>query len=948
MAKNTIPPVGETAGAEAARGAALMIDGSGTICDVSEPASVLLGRQVEELLGSSLASLAIHEEQERLARAVVQAWQSGILDTDAEIVVGDGRRRLGFHGRMLAGGRMLVLLQNQDRYFSDTGTWRPLLDNGPRIAAATTPAELWSRIWDAIHVRLPEAVALRVYRGDEAAVRLIWSSDLPPDTKLVLTVRGWGPKLLAMLEDPKRFEAFATRFKESSRGHLGRFLRFVSGYGSPMLLDDPDEQLGVFLNEEELQKVSKFRPPGGKPGQEIMCPLVTDGRAELVGLVVGPPDKHPFTWDDAEEVWQLILLGREVAKRLELDALASQYEGLTRLYRGALLEMARAEKLTTLYSRVGGELLRGTGADGIAVLTGPRGGRIEWFRNLDEETCGEIQKVVEGIVGRTGEHLEPVFLASAGADELVADLGVRLRGVGAMAIVPAYLGGARLATLILTWPEPRGFSPAERALVEFLSVGFALALSNHRVVWRLGRIRERVRRIASVVGHGLLELDAAGRIRFISPLAVRLLGITDVEARGKAFLSVVAPKLGEQLSPILGQVLQRRAVDEAVIIVDKRSLRIHVIVDEGAGDDDDEVLSMWALREESEAEHHRARLDKLFSSTSEIIMDLAPDGTVLGVNAAGERFLKQVGALRMDSSTASPPRRIWRVLRTEDLEALRRGETVRKSGERARPGGVPLAWEAEFQPLETSGELRILGTVRDRTERHALATARSTLQQVWDAVLALQGPMTKLGDVIDRSHNLATAVMIHSSSVDDEGAGGQTPARAREAMWESARRLAQEAAGDRQVILEIEGQLAGLQDVLQGAVGVAGRCAWIITDQLWRGDAVVQELERTGWSCLVVLPNDPMTQDILPEPSVVVLDVGSLTMAVDLYGMIRRMHRTSGILLAAPLGGAAAQGLSEDPCLRIVDSIPAGPELQELVNQVCTSPAGASRNPRTM
>jgi len=922
---------------------ALLVGQEGTILDVSESVLRMLRRKEADLLGRKLVSLATGKDEDRLGAALARAAEEGSFEETVAVEIGGGVRKINLHGREIAGGEMLVLLRDHTRYAARDRGRRILLDFAPRIATATGIDELWSRVWEAIRELLPRAGGFRVYRGNEAAVRLVWSSDLPPETNLVFTVRGWGPKLLAMLEDPDQLEAFLDRFGSGTSGTRGRLLRFVAGRGNPLLLDDPDTQLRAFVNEEELEKIRKSRSWDAAPGQEILCPLVVDGRLDLVALVATPPGERPFTWDDAADVWQLVVLAREVMVRQESEGLIDQYRSLARLYRKTLLGMARAEDLDSLYSEVGGDLLRGTEANGIAVFSGRRTGEVEWSRGLGQETLDELRRVVEEMLRRAGTPPEPFFLASAGADEVVAELGATLRGIEAMAVVPAYLGGMRLATLVLTWPSPRDFNPAERALVEFLGVGFALALSNHHLAGRLGVLRDRVRRIAGVVDQGLLEVDGSGRIRFINPLAVRLLGITDVEARRKALLGVVGPQLQEQLVPILEQVLQGREIPSSTLLAGGRKLRLRVVLEDQGDSRPDGPISTWSITEESEAEQRRIRLERVFSSSSEMIVDLAPDGTVLGANPSARRFLEQVGAVTGEGDRKGPfPKAVWRVLGREDLEVLRGGATVHKSGELHRPGGLPLAWEAEFQSLDPGGELRILAIVRDRTERQALAAARETLQRVGDALLGLQDSITQLSEVLGRGHDLATAVMVQTAAAKGKPDDYASLSLAVNAISDSAEKLAREASEDRRVIVEIEAQLNVLRESLLGVVGLAGRSAWVITDRPWRAEAMVQELERVGWSCRAALPNDPLTQNDLPEPRVVVLDVGSLTTAVSLYGRIRGSHPTAGILLAAPLGGAAGGDLSEDPFLRIVDTIPTGPELQELLNQLAYSATGGS------
>jgi len=814
------------------------------------------------------------------------------------------------------------------------GRRKILFEAAPKIVSAGDGTELWHRVWEAIQELLPGAVAFRVYRGEDAAIRLAWASDLPPGTSLALTIRGWASQVMERMEDPGQMEALVEQFGAQTPGIRDRLRRSFSGRGNPLLLDDPERQLRSFVTDEELEVVRKSRPWDASPGQEIICPIVVDGRASLTALLYARPGEHPFTWEDAEDVWQLVLLAHEVMGRQELAALVSQHRVLAHLYLKTLLGVARAGDLDSLYAEIGEGFLRSVGANGIAVLSGREGERIEWSCGLEGGTWQRLREVVKQILRGAEAGPEPVFVACIGGEEISGDFGAALEGIEAMAVAPAHLGGMRCFALVLTWPHPRVFTMAERGLLEFLGVGVALAFSQLDLVRNVASLRNRTRRIADVVGQGLLELDSSGRVRFVNPLAVRLLGISDIEARHKALLQVVAPPLQKRLAPVLDQVLRGREVSPFTLSLGNQRLLIRIVSedrDEWLGDG---PVSTWSITEESETEQRRFRLERLFSSSSEMIVDLAPDGTVLKANPAARRFLEQIGAVRNQPDEKDPVfRAVWRVLGREDLKALREGATVHKSGELRRPAALPLTWEAEFQLFDIGGAQKILGIVHDRTERQALNRARETLRRIGDALVGLQESIGRLSGIVGRGHDLATAVMVQSAAAKGEG-GGDALSAAIGAMSQSAEKLAREAPEDRRIVVDIEAKLSALREALLGVVGLAGRSAWVITDRTWRAGPLVQELERVGWSCRAVLPNDPLTQSGLPEPRIVVLDVGSLTTAVNLYGRIRNAHPAAGILLAAPLGGAAAGDLSEDPRLRIVDAVPAGQELQELLDEL--------------
>ena len=185
---------------------AVILDSGGRVCDLSATLAGLLGRQRDDLLGEHIDALIGAGEAGGLARSLAA------VDEDAFERPVTAVRRDGTHGRFdlrarrMGNGRWLAVLHDHTRYAARDRSRRIMLDHIPQIAAAMTEDDLWERVLDAAREMEPEIEALRVYRGDRATLRLLWASDVDP-AAFSLTLRGWGPRFVEVLQDPEQSQA---------------------------------------------------------------------------------------------------------------------------------------------------------------------------------------------------------------------------------------------------------------------------------------------------------------------------------------------------------------------------------------------------------------------------------------------------------------------------------------------------------------------------------------------------------------------------------------------------------------------------------------------------------------------------------------------------------------------------------------------------------------------
>ncbi len=908
----------------------LLLDPRGTILEVSTPVARILRRNHDELVGTSFLDVVEPGDREIVSGLLAGHGEEGesFEVPFGVLTAGGAPRRFHLHARWTRGGVWLGVLRDYTRHAARDRSRRVLLDHMPRIAVARTTEELWERLWTALGELLPDAHGVRVYRGLQAALRMVWASDLPPGERdLVFTLKGWGARFIGLLGESVETDEVLEAFGQSAEEMRGRIMRFFAGRGNPVILDDPDRQLAAFLSPEELEKLRRFRGVEGDRFCEILCPVIVDENLDLLVVILGRPGTRAFTWDEAADAWQLVNLAREVTVRLEASATIEGHYSMVRAFRSAMRRVSVATRAEELFEAVGQAALDSTGARGMGVVarTGGGPGELEmvWTLGLEGIVPERLIGLVDALERREALESEPVFFPSVGADELLAELGVDLPGVEALAVAPLTVRGCLLGAMVLTWAAPQRFPPDERAQTEFLAGELGLALSNHQLYRAVEASRSELRRIVEAVDEGILSLDRGGKVRFLSGRAAELLGVREKEPEGRSLLDVVDPRVGEEILPILAGILRGEGLAGGTIRRGRRLIQVRVWLDPGEG------TSVWTLGEMTTSEERRLQLEEFYTRTEEGIVQLALDGRVVGANPAAQRFLRLIGRGEADDGFR------WLPWDEEALRKLERGDSVWISGERPLPSGTRMVWEAEMVLLGGAAEPSVLVRVHDLTVERTLERLRDDLTEARRLAGRLREMVERLREAGASQEDLATAVMMHCSLAGEEAGSSGREGRALGAIRQATANAAEAMGSFRRLLGELEEEVERLGAVLPEGPGDDRGEAWIVSDRPWRRGALASRLRAAGWTVRSVPVAEVRSRWSVNRPRLVVIDLGLLTQAVDLYGVLRASSADLGILMILGMGGGLEGGaLAEDPRVRVVDGIPDEGELEAFLAEL--------------
>ncbi len=910
----------------------LLLDSGGNILDVSTPVARILHREHDELVGTNLLELMDPDDREIVAGLLAG---HGAVDETFEVPFGivtprGGRRRFHLHARWTRGEVWLGVLRDYTRHAARDRSRRVLLDHVPRIAVARTPEELWEQLWVALNELLPNAHGIRVYRGLQAALRMVWASDLPPgDQDLVFTLRGWGARFISMLGESVEMNAAVEAFGRSAEEVRGRIMRFFAGRGNPIILDDPDRQLAAFLSREELEKLQKYRNFEGERFGEILCPVIVDGNLDLLVVILGKTGKPVFTWDEAADAWQLVNLAREVAVRLEAAATIEGHYAMVRSFRNAMRRVSVVTSVDELFEAVGHAALDSTGASGMGVVARMNGGEAElelvWGLGLREPIPQRLVAVVDALERRRVFTSEPVFFPSVGADELLAELAVDLPGVEGMAVAPLIVRGGFLGAMVLVWAAPQRFPPEERVQMEFLAGELGLALSNHLLYRAAEGSRTELKRIVEAVDEGILSLDGGGRVRFLNGRAAELLGIRETNPEDRPLLDLVDPDVGEELLPMLAEILKGRSLAGRTIRRGQRLIQVRVWID--PGEQEGGWTCVLTLGEMTAEEERRLRMEEFLLHTEDGILQLGMDGRVLDANPAALRFLRALG--QEDAGDGFR----WLPWDEGSLGRLQQGEPVWIPGDRILGSGMRLHWEAEIVPFSGTREPSVLVRIHDQSVERTLERLRDDLAEARRVAGRLSRVVERLREAGTSQEDLATAVMMHCSLAGDAADQSGREGRALGAIRRATANAAEAMGSFRRLLGELEEEIEHLVDVLPQRSGEERGEAWILSDRPQRRNALTARLRMLGWMPRSLSPAELEEHLQRGKPHLVVIDVASLTRAVELYGVLRELLPEVGILMVLAMGGGLQGGaLSEDSRVRVVDAIPDDADLDELLD----------------
>jgi PAS domain-containing protein len=916
---------------------AIILDGGGRLVAASEKALGLFGAPREEVVGAGFDQVVRAGEPSGLGQALAARTGVGPVDLSVRAVNGAaGERHLQLKAKEIGKDRWLAVLHDHSRFAARDRSRRIMLDHIPRIAAATSAQELWVRLWAAVQAMLPASDAMRVYRGEAAVVRLLWASDADAPS-IGFTLRGWGLQIFDLIEEIGRNEEMVLRFGATREEGLGRLRRYLAGQGNPMLLDDPDAQLEPFLGSEGVRLVRESRK-GPPPGQEILCPILSEQRLDLIAAVLGPPEAHPFGWDDAADVWQLVHLAREVLGRLESRVTIERHLGEVQSVRNLMQEVSLAAAGEEVYEVIANGAREALGAQGAAVLViDPEHGgglRAEWHAGLGERSLEGVLTAAVRLFDVSKASVDGLLaFESIGAAEVLDEAEVDLEGIEAMTIAPLVNRARVLGALVLTWPSPRQLRVDERALNEFHAGELALAMANSRLYRRVADSQAEMRGIVESVDEGVVSLDAAGRIRYLSPRAAKVLSVRRADPRGRPFLDVVGLACRPGLARILDDVLRGREVDTGPMSLGERLARVRVALTRRH--DASPAGSVWTISDITDEETRRLELEAIFAHTSDAVLVLSPEGEVLEANRAGERLIASITGPSGPANGAVTAAGWWPELDLEKLGSLPSGGRMSVTGRLSLADGTALPYESELSVVGGGEGARVVAVITDASDRRRFAEAENASRAKAEQLTAVRGLAAAAGTALEAQQDAVTAMLLHVQLA----AESEDPERWREALGV----VGDAAMRARGGLAEGAQQMVRMEEILdadQGPVGSGGgegwRGVWLVSDRPQTGGAVRRDFERLGWQVSVV-PEGDLTSDVPPAdpPSLVVVELTSVTSTQDAYRRVRRMAPQIPVVLVVPAGSAAAvPTLSEEHGLHVVQSLPAGAELDELLARV--------------
>ncbi len=601
---------------------AFVLDAGGRILDVSRTVGTVVGRDVSELVGRGLETLAAEGEAGWVPAVLARARRSGSARaTFAAVGRRAGERRwLELHLQRLDEGRLLAVARDVTVRVRREHSLRVVLEQLPEIVAADGVETLWERLWNAMRALLPAATYMWVYRGRGSRVRMEWSSR-PDAPRWEFAVRGWGPEVGRLLQQTEASQAFVRSFGPTEDAARRTLERLIEGRGAPLLLGDPPRQLGVFLGENELEAILAFWGDA-PPGQLIHCPVLVGGRLELLVVVDAPPGERPFSYEDALFAWQLVSVAHQALGRLEAAALVRRQFEEVGTFREALREVGEAAELADLVERLVRRAAEAVGAQRCAVYERLPDGRwtLLWGAGIGAPSLPELPLGSRGLP-------DGVYLADLATDR--AWSGVAGLERGSLAAIPLVALERVLGALVVASPRPLTWDSARRELLGFFADELSLALSQLTLKRRADELATLQEELLRGGGEATVVLDRAGRVAGLGGRAAELLGIAS-PALGRPLLEAVSPDASERLAPVLEgslagprRVVERLAIGGRALEIEARPVRTGGVV--------------WRIREvahEGAVKRLAAALESV--AVPAVIVDAA--GRVVAATPGGRRL----------------------------------------------------------------------------------------------------------------------------------------------------------------------------------------------------------------------------------------------------------------------------------------------------------------------
>jgi len=404
------------------------------------------------------------------------------------------------------------------------------------------------------------------------------------------------------------------------------------------------------------------------------------------------------------------------------------------------VELATNEDLPALLQQVVGRLADAAGVDRCSLALLDRAVRVgEELPSAFTVVAASDRAGALSLSLRMADYPEvaralstaaPVIVADAARDPLMHAVreAIERVGVGALAVFPLRVGRELTGVLLLRSRRPFE-GPGPVSLGRSAAAAAALAVRQAALVEDARRASLRIARSqAELIEHlpdGVALLDDSLNVELLNPAGCRLLGVTNVAAKGRGFFSLAAPVDG------LAEHLVRRDLatggrilgsDLEVRLADGRRAAFSISAGH-VGRDGRMVLSFRDVTErhrvESELRRTRDFLERVIDSSSDAIVAADMSGRVLIFNRAAESlFALPVGSARDELSMSDlyphgGGDEIMRLLHESPRGQI---EAVRSYGRQSSGELVPVELSASLVRVDGT-DLATVCLLRDLRER---------------------------------------------------------------------------------------------------------------------------------------------------------------------------------------------------------------------------------------
>ncbi len=817
---------------------------------------------------------------------------------------------------------------------SDPRDWNRgiMLDSMPAIAAAKSLDALWSVLWDTIRKMLPQTAVMQIFRGEEAAVKETWTS-LRRAPSMSLILRGWGSNFERMMQERSTAKAFLKIFGETEEAAQARLDRFFTDLGNPLLLNDPDQQLSVFLSEEDVQKVRDARPHGQAPGQVMLCPILVEGRLDLVASLSALPGQQPYTWDDAADVWQLTKFAHEVSMRIRAEKTVMRHLDEVRMLRATMRRISVATDVAGLAEEVGTVAQRLLKAPRAFIVAhdqeGHGGARVLWRSRIEER---DAQKAGTEIMRAFATEEGPrrlTIIESVGGSEGPGGFGLQFAHAEALSAVPLEVHGRLFGTLVLFWPRPRRIAPDERGSLEFLGGELSLAMDHRRLSGELTDSEAELRSIINAVNEGVMSLDQRGRLRYCNARAAELLGISVPASEGTPLLDLLPERRRQGVSPLLSLVLSGQPVVDQLLAGQDQRVTVTVFQGNTAGE---MSRSLWIFRNDETPAAQGGLVEAMLQHVSEPFLVLDRTGRVLEANGPARQYLG-TELFPEEIVDESPSYRWGGEFDEAFLDQLDRYGFCERTGLVEERAGRLISYEATFWRVGQGDDCRILAAIRDHTLEEQQARFAKGRREAYQLTKQIEALIDELESGLSTQRDLVTSVLTQCELAREEKTDGARLLTTIETVQTSAGRGSAGLARCGDVIKDLAGILKQQSLSMEVASSGSMRQVWIISDRPQRRERLLQLMSAEGLEATTVEVEEvTVATEYTGLPDLVVVDLVSLNGIEEVYNRVRRIAPGLPLVVISAVGAlTGSTTIAEDPRLHVMKDFPSGSELTALL-----------------